>query len=99
MPEYFPGYYLPDDYRPVRLTAEDVQRLGAAATTAPGNGALTAPDPCCAHQAQLDAAIRDLARAHGRPVGAERVARGLPPMTTKARYEHVAGLPTAQEDT
>lgn len=56
------------------------------------------PDPCCVHETQLDAAIRDLARAHGRPVGAERVARGLPPMTNKARHEHVAGLTFTQEE-
>lgn len=55
------------------------------------------PDPCCVHEHQLDAAVRDLARAHGRPEGAERIARGLPPTTTKARHEHVAGLTTAQK--
>lgn len=58
------------------------------------------PDPCCVHETQLDDAIRDLARAHGRPVGAERVARGLPAQPpNKARHEHVAGLTFAQEDT
>lgn len=59
------------------------------------------PGPCCVHETQLDAAVRDLARAHGRPESAERVARGLPPMTdtTKARHANVAGLPIAPEDT
>jgi len=48
---------------------------------------------------ERDGLLHDLARAHGRPVGAERIARGLPvtPNTTKARPEQ-AGLTTAQED-
>lgn len=54
------------------------------------------PDPCCDHETQLDDAVRDLARAHGRPVGAERVARGLPPTSTKARPEQ-AGLTRTPE--
>lgn len=56
------------------------------------------PDPCCVHETLLDTAIHDLARAHGRPENAERIARGLPPTTNKARHEHVAGLTTSQED-
>ena len=46
--------------------------------------------------------LRDaLARAHGRPVGAERIAWGLPttPTPDKARHDTVAGLTFAQEDT
>lgn len=38
------------------------------------------PDPCCPHETQLDAAVRDLAHAHGRPEAAERVARGMATM-------------------
>ena len=100
MPEYIPGYYLPGEFRPVRFTAEDVQRIGTEAITALRKDALKAPapDPCCVHEHQLDAAIRDLARAHGRPENAERIARGLPVTTTKARPEQ-AGLTRTPEDT
>lgn len=58
------------------------------------------PDPCCVHETQLDAAVRDLARAHGRPEAAERIAWGLPAQPPdKARRNTVAGLTFAQEDT
>ena len=99
MPEYIPGYYLPGECRPVRFTAEDVQRIGTEAITALRKGALKAPapDPCCAHATQLDQAVHALARAHGRPEAAERIARGLPVTTTKARPQQ-AGLTHAPEE-
>lgn len=61
---------------------------------------MTDPGPCCVHETQLNTAVRDLARAHGRPESAERVARGLPAQPPdKARHDHVACLTFAQEDT